>query len=71
MPPKRDRAVAVDLEDHEVDKLLSEHVRLKDCSVAKLFAYDALDRKHAPAWKDLHQHRHMMTDVVLLTRGRL
>ena len=71
MAPKRMRSCAVALSDAQAKAFLEAHVRAADVCFERMFKYEKAGRKEAPGWKCLHKHRHVLTDLVLATRGRL
>jgi len=68
---RRSRSDAMDLDDADAVKLFSEYVKLQDCKKELLFKYSKTRHGQAPAWGDLWRSRHMLTDLISMTKGRL
>ena len=61
----------MDLTDQKVKVLLKEHVDASDCDVEKLFAHPTDSHKQAARWPEIFKHRHVLSDLIVLTRGNL
>ena len=68
--PKK-RCTMVNRTAKEAGGLLSEHVKAADATPLAMLYHEKTDRNKGPSWPQLWQHRHMLGDLVALTRGNL
>ena len=71
MAPKAQRSGGVDLTDKEARQLLSDHIKVVDCTKDRRWAYEKAKHSQGPSWPDLWRNRHFLGDLLILTKGHL
>ena len=65
------RSTSIDLKEADVFRVLDDHVRVATCNKKDLFSYAKTRHGQAASWPCLWRHRHLLTDLLALTQGRL